>query len=190
MTSLAEALFSTTQQRLLALLYGQPEQSFYFNEILRMTGMGVATIKRDLERMVAAGILTRRRIGNQHHFQANSACPIHDELAGIVRKALGLASELRAALAPLAERIDRAFVFGSTASGSAKPGSDIDLLVIGEVKLAELARALYPAQEALGREINPKVYRPSEWDRLVREGDAFAREVTRKPRIDLVGDSG
>lgn len=189
MTTLADALFSTTQQRLLALLYGQPEQSFYFKQILRLTGMGVATIKRELERMVEAGILTRRRVGNQHHFQANPACPIFDELSSIVRKTLGLAGELRAALAPLADRIEQAFVFGSTASGSAKPGSDIDLLVVGEVKLAELARALYPAQEALGREINPKVYRRAEWDRLVSQGDAFAREVTRKPRIDVVGDS-
>lgn len=84
----ADALFTTTQRRLLGLLYDQPERSFYFKEILRRTGMGVATIKRELDSMVEAGILTRAKIGNQHHYQANPACPIHEELSAIVRKTL------------------------------------------------------------------------------------------------------
>jgi len=184
--SVAEALFTTTQRHLLGLLYGQPERSFYFKQILRRTGMGVATIKRELDRMVDAGILTRRKIGNQHHYQANPACPIHEELSSIVRKTLGLAATLGAALEPLSDRIERAFVYGSTASGKAGPDSDIDLLVIGEVTLSELAQALYSTQEALEREINPRVYSSDEWERLVKSGNRFVREVLQKPRIELL----
>lgn len=187
MTSLPDALFTTTQQRLLALLYGQPERSFYFKELLRLTGMGVATIKRELDQMVDAGLLTRTRRGNQHHYQANPECPIHAELVGIVRKTLGLADILKQALTPLSDRIEQAFVFGSMASGGAKTGSDIDLLVIGDLGLNELARTLYPAQEALGREINPKLYTSAEWEALIHSKDAFASEVMNKPRIDVLG---
>lgn len=61
--------------------------------------------------------------------------------------------------------------------------------MIGDVPLAELAGALYPAQEALERGINPKLYRPKEWAALVAGADAFARELLRKPRIELIGDS-
>jgi predicted nucleotidyltransferase len=187
--ALAEALFTTTQQRLLALLYGEPARSFYFKELLRKTGLGVATVKRELDRMVASGLLTRTARGNQHHYQANPACPIHDELAAIVRKTLGAPNAIREALRPLADRIARAFIFGSFAAGKDRPGSDIDLLVIGDVALAELARVLYPLQETLEREINPKLYRPAEWDRMVANEDAFARELLRKPRIALIGDA-
>lgn len=188
MVALADALFTTTQQRLLALLYGRPDRSFYLKEILRLTGMGVATIRRELDRMVESGILTRTHVGNQHHYQANPACQIYEELASIVRKTLGISDTLKAALTPLSGRIERAFVFGSAANGSAGPGSDIDLLVIGEVRLSELARALYPAQEALGREINPRAYRKTEWEALLGSDDTFARDVMNKPRIDVVGD--
>jgi hypothetical protein len=84
-----DALFTTTQQNVLSLLYGHPEKSFYTREILRKTGMGVATIKRELDRMVASRILTLEKIGNQHHYQANPACPIFSELKAIVRKTFG-----------------------------------------------------------------------------------------------------
>ena len=60
---------------MLGLLYAQPDKSFYIKEILRLTGMGVATIKRELDRMRAAGILQMKKIGNQHHYQANPKLP-------------------------------------------------------------------------------------------------------------------
>lgn len=187
--ALAAALFTTTQQRLLALLYGEPERSFYFKELLRKTGLGVATVKRELDRMVESGLLTRTVRGNQHHYQANPACPIHDEMAAIVRKTLGIPQAIREALEPLTNRIAQAFIFGSFAAGTDRPGSDIDLLVVGDVTLAELARVLYPPQETLAREINPKLYRPMEWQRMVADDDAFARELLRKPRIALIGEA-
>ncbi len=74
MRQLADALFTTTQQKVLGLLYAQPEKSFYTKEILRLTGMGVATIKRELDRMVAAGILSLTKIGNQHHYRKWPMC--------------------------------------------------------------------------------------------------------------------
>jgi len=184
---LADALFTTTQQSLLGLLYGEPERSFYLKEILRLTGMGVATIKRELDRMVKAGILTRTHIGNQHHYQADPTCPIHAELAAIVRKTMGLAETLSAALVPLADRIIWAFVFGSVARGTATRRSDIDLLVIGDLEFDELSLAIYSAQEDISREINPKLYRPHEWQALLDSADGFARDVLGKPRIDLIG---
>lgn len=188
-SGLAEVLFTTTQQRLLGLLYGEPERSFYLKEILRLTGMGVATIKRELDRMVEVGILTRTHVGNQHHYQADPACPIHAELAAIVRKTMGLADRLRVVLAPLADRITWAFIFGSMARGTGARGSDVDLMVVGDLPLDALALALYPAQEEISREINPKLYRPEEWLELVASDDAFARNVLGTPRIDLIGKS-
>jgi predicted nucleotidyltransferase len=188
-TALAEALFTTTQQRLLVLLYGEPGRSFYLKELLRETGLGVATVKRELDRMVEAGLLTRTVIGNQHHYQANPACPIHDELAAIVRKTLGAPNAIREALRPLADRIARAFMSGSFAAGTDQPGSDIDLLVIGDVSLAELVSAIYPLQEALTREINPKFYRPDKWAHSVASEDGFARELLHRPRIELIGET-
>ena len=188
MGQLGDALFSTTQQRVLGLLYAQPDRSFYNNEILRLTGMGVATIKRELDRMVAVGILTKQPKGNQHHYQANPNCPIYQELLGIVRKTFGLVDVLKLALEPVSAQINWAFVFGSVASGKETSNSDIDLMIIGDVNFADAVSALYPAQEKLGREINPKIYRKQEWKPLAKKKDAFIKEVLSKPRMDVIGD--
>ncbi len=188
MSQLGDILFTETQRRLLGLLYGKPERSFYLKELLRMTGMGVATIKRELDRMRAAGILRMNRIGNQHHYQADPQCPIHGELLTIVSKTLGFTEAIREALTPLADKIAWAFVFGSAASGKETPGSDIDLMIIGEAGFNEVVNALYPLQEALGREINPKIYRRDEWRGLLNSKDAFAAGVMARPRLDVIGN--
>ncbi len=187
MSQLADALFTTTQQQVLTLLYGQPARSFYTKEILRLTGMGVATIKRELDRMLAAGILSMNKVGNQHHYQANPACPIYNELIGIVKKTIGVCGVLQTVLAPLTHKISRAFVFGSIASGKETAGSDIDLLLIGTARFAEVVSALYPAQQIIGREINPKLYSNREWTRLQKSKDAFVREVMKQPQLDVIG---
>ncbi len=187
MSQLSDTLFTETQRRLLGLLYGKPERSFYLKELLRMTGMGVATIKRELDRMRAAGMLRMNRIGNQHHYQADPQCPIHDELLAIVRKTLGFTEAIREALMPLADRIEWAFVFGSAASGTDTAGSDIDLMIIGEAGFTEVANALYPVQESLGREVNPKIFRRAEWTALLDARDAFAAGVMARPRLDVIG---
>lgn len=189
MSLLANALFTTTQQNVLGLLYAQPEKSFYTKEILRLTGMGVATIKRELDRMVAAGILSMSKIGNQHHYQANPECPIYAELRGIVKKTFGVVDVIHLALVPLAKFIDCSFIFGSVASGKDTSTSDIDLMIIGDVGFADVVTVLYFVQETLGREINPKIFSKREWEDMIRNKDAFYIEVMTKPRMNVIGNA-
>lgn len=189
MSQLGDALFTTTQQKVLGLLYAQPDKSFYTKEILRLTGMGVATIKRELDRMVAAGILSMTKIGNQHHYQAKPECPIYHELLGIVKKTFGVADVINLALTPLAEHIDWAFIFGSVASGKETSASDVDLIIIGDVEFTEAVSVLYSVQETLGREINPKIYPKEEWNQMLKNQGAFIKEILSKPRIDVMGNA-
>lgn len=188
MSKIGDALFTTTQKKVLGLLYAQPSKSFYTKEILRLTGMGVATIKRELDRMEAAGILSMNKIGNQHHYQANPECPIYQELLGIVNKTFGVVDVINMALTPFKNRINWAFIFGSVASGKETSTSDIDLMIIGDVEFTEAVTALYPVQEKLRREINPKIYRKEEWNQMQKNLDAFIKEVLSKPRMDVIGE--
>jgi len=188
MTQLSDALFTTTQQHVLALLYGKPETSFYLKEILRMMGMGVATIKRELSRMTAAGILTLQKIGNQHHYQANPACPIYMELLGIVRKSIGLVAVLQDALLSMDDVLNLAFVYGSVAKGSEHAESDIDLMLIGEdLAYGEVMGLLIPAEEALGRPINPTLYTPSGFTDKLAQQNHFLERVMEQPKIMVKG---
>src|SRR5882762_3890665 len=79
-TSLVDALFSTTQQRVLALLFGQPERSFFANEIIALTKSGSGGVQKELRRLTDSGLVTTTRIGNQKHFQANHNAPLYQDL--------------------------------------------------------------------------------------------------------------
>ena len=187
-TNLADALFTATQQRVLGFLFGQPERSFYATELIKLVGAGSGAVQRELARLEQSGLVTVTRLGTQKHFQANPHSPIFEELRGITQKTVGLADPLRAALAPLAARIEAAFVFGSVAQRSDTASSDIDLLVLSDsVDYADLFAALQPAEARLARRINPTVYTPADWRKKREEGNAFVTKVSARPKLFLIG---
>lgn len=187
--NLADALFSSTRQRVLGYLFGQPERSFFANELIGLVGAGSGAVQRELKRLAESGLVTVTRRGNQKHFQANPASPIFAELCGITQKTFGLAEPLREALAPLADRIDAAFVFGSVAKKSDTAASDIDLMVVSDsLTYADLFGALEEVAGKLGRPVNPTVYSRAELARRVGEDNAFVMRVLAQPKLWLIGD--
>ena len=187
-TALMDLLFAGTRQRALAVLLLQPGEGFHLRELARLTASNAGTLMRELDKLTEAGLVLRSEHGNQVRYQANRACPMFEDLAAIFRKTHGAAAVLREALSPLASKIQVALVFGSVARGAQSSGSDIDLLVVGEAGFAELVQALYPAQQTLGREINPVLYSPAEFVQRAGRGEAFVREITGKPVVFLMGD--
>lgn len=186
--SLAGALFGTTQQRVLALLFGQPDRSFYANEVIALTRAGSGAVQRELARLAQSELVTVRVSGKQKHYQANPASPIFDELCGIVRKTVGLAEPLRAALVPLTGRIRAAFVFGSIAKQEDTAGSDIDLFLVSDgVGYAEVFAVLEPLGRQLGRSVNPTIFTTEELGRRIAGGESFVRRVLDQPKIWLIG---
>lgn len=185
---LMDLLFGTTRQRVLAVLLLEPDAAFHLRELARMTGSHAGTLARELEKLSAAGLVHRAEQGNQVRYQANRACPLFEDLASMFRKTHGMAAVLREALAPLASRIRVAMVFGSMARGAHSAGSDVDLLVVGQPEFAELVQALFPAQQALGREINPVLYTPDEFIARAQQGGAFFRELKERPGVFLKGN--
>lgn len=183
---LADALFTTTQQRVLGVLYGQPQRSFTVSELIASTGSGSGAAQRELAKLTASGLLSMRPIGNQKHYQANPGNPIFSELQGIVLKTTGMADLLREALDPLAPQIRKAFVFGSIARGEAGPRSDVDLMVVGDATFADVVEAVYPLHERLGREVNPVVLTAKQFRARAKDPGFIAR-VMNGPRIMLIG---
>jgi len=187
-TTIGDALFTKTQQRVLGLLYGKPERSFYTNEIVRRADMGRGTIRRELERLVSAGLLVVTREGNQHHYRANPGNPIYQELLGIVRKTFGVADVIQAELAPVYEQIDLAFIYGSIAKREDTASSDIDLLVVTDaLAYADLMTVLTDAEKSLGRPINPSIYTAEQIRDKLKQKNTFLTRVMEQPKIWVKG---
>ena len=188
--SISDLLFPNQYRRkVLGLLLMRPDQQIHLRELARVIGAAPGTLKKELDALCGVGLLRAERVGNQVRFCANTAHPVFPELQALIRMTIGLADALRLSLAPLAGRIDAAFVFGSMASGTESAGSDIDLMVVGDAGFAEIVDATYAAQATLGREINPKVMSASEWQAKKAERNAFLQDVLNKPRIMLIGDA-
>jgi predicted nucleotidyltransferase len=185
---LADALFTSTQQRVLAILFGQPDRSFYSAELIRMAAAGSGAVQRELARLEESGLVTTRRIGSQKHYQANRESPLFEELRSIVEKTVGLAEPLREALRPFADRVIAAFVYGSVARRSDTARSDIDLLIVSDdLAYAEVLTALEPLRARLGREVNPTVLARQEVARKLKGGGAFLKRVWAQPKLWIIG---
>ena len=188
-TSLADALFSRTQQRVLGLLFGQPSRSFFATELIGLVGAGSGAVQRELKRLAESGLVTVTPVGNQRHYQANPASPLFAALHEIALKTIGLAEPLRVALHPLTKRILAACVYGSVAAGTDTANSDIDLLLVADgVSLEEVYAALEATEQQLARRISVTLYTAEEFRRRKEKGSAFLTKVLAGALIPLLGD--
>lgn len=185
--NLGELLFGAYRRQILALLLMHPEQSFHVREIARITGKPAGTLYRELNSLAEAGLLVRSPFGNQVHYRANPACPIYEELRGILRKTFGVADVLREALKSVSDQVSIAFVYGSVARGDERASSDVDVMIIGKLKFGDAALALSAAEEILRREVNPHVYSSREFKSKLAEREPFLVRVVEGPKIFLTG---
>lgn len=187
--SISSALFTDSQARVLQWLFGQPERSYHLSELRRLTSLGSASLQRELNRLVDAGLVQSERVGNLRRFQANPLSPVYQELVSLTRKTVGVVPMMREALAPMAARLNKAFIYGSVAKQTDTAGSDVDLLVVGEnLSLNEILTLLMPVEEQLGRRINPTCYTPAEYAKRVAEPDSFVNRVLAQATLPLIGD--
>ena len=187
--SLANALFPKVRQRVLAVLFGTPDRSFYANEVIALAQSGTGAVQRELLALSESGLLLVSKQGNQKHYQANASAPVFSELRGLVLKTMGLADVMRTALAPLAAQIDIAFVYGSVARQEDSAHSDVDVMIVSpNLGYGEVFGALETAAVSLSRKVNPTLYTPAEWAKRIEQDSAFISRVLQQPKIWLVGD--
>ena len=186
--TMADALFSGTQQRVLGLLFGQPTRSYYANELIALAGIGSGAVQRELTRLEQSGLVTARAVGNQRHYQANAAAALFSELCGIVQKTTGLADPLREALKPFASQIDAAFVYGSVAKGRDTASSDVDVMLISDdLTYGDVYPALEGVGARLGRPVNPTILSRKELSKRVKADSAFVTRTLSQAKVWLIG---
>ena len=186
--SLPSLLFPEYRRRVLGLLLLRPGEALHGREIARRTGLPAGTITRELGKLSEVGLLKREKRGNQQIYSANTTGLIYAELASILRKTSGLADVLVQALAPAAPKLRVAFVFGSVAQGRETAGSDIDVMLIGDLGFRQAVELLHPTQAVLGREVNPKVFVADEF-RAKAPLEPFLVDVLAKPKLFLIGNA-
>ena len=185
---IAQALFGKTRRAVLALLFGQPGKTFYTREIVAAAGAGASQVQKELDQLTRAGLLIRERRANQVYFCVNPAAPVFPELSGLITKTFGIADVIRAALAPLTGLIDVAFIYGSVARSEHHASSDIDVFLVGEILLSQLAVPLSGVEKKLGLPVSTTIFDRTEFLSRLKKRDHFISKVVAGPKLFLIGD--
>ena len=188
LSSLGDLIFGQTRGRTLALLYGVPDEAFFVRQIARQIETSVGSVQRELSLLAKAGLIERSVLGMQVFYRANREHPAFPELSALLAKTAGVFYLLKTALAPLAARIDFAFVYGSVARGKENATSDIDLMVVGRVSLDDILDAVSPIEKYLRRPVNPTIYSLKDLRVKIRAGNHFLRSLVNSEKVFLIGD--
>lgn len=187
--SLKDAVFTDSQAKVYLWIYGQPERSYHLSELRRLTGLGSASLQREINRLVVAGLANSALKGNQRQISANLQSPLFKELSDLTRKVMGAAALITEALRPIEQKIEVAFLYGSVAKQSDHAESDIDIMMIGsDLTLGEVLEQLLPAEEMLCRKVNPTCYTVGEFKKRLSDTDSFVNKVLSQPIIQLFGN--
>lgn len=187
-TNVAKSIFAETRLMVLRELAFSKDEFIHQREIARRTGLNHAGVQRELKNLLKSGIVIEEITGNLKRYKLNEQCPIYDELRMIIIKTFGVADEIRKALKPLENRIHKAFIYGSFASGTYDSQSDIDIMVVGDIGLIDIAGKMREVSMMLKREINTVVFDVEEYNRK-RQEDGFIKRVESEAKIMLTGDS-
>lgn len=182
-----ERLFgSRLRAKLLGWFFTHSDERYFIRQLELLLKENATNISRELMRLETMGILVSKRLGNQKHYQANKKCPFFQELKGLILKTLGVAGTIREGLKECSG-VKFAFIYGSFATGEETPKSDIDLMVIGKVRMERVLEILRDPEEKLNREINLSLFGWSEFKEQLKKKDYFIGEVFRDPKIMLIG---
>jgi predicted nucleotidyltransferase len=187
-SGVSDALFSKVQQRVMALLFRQPERSFYTSEILRHVDCGVGAVERELTRLQNCGLVTVERVGNQKHYRVNKAAPVFEDLRALLEKTVNLTEPLKKSFERYAKGINSAFVFGSVAKGSDTADSDVDILVIGDdLTYSDLYSAAQEAELTLKRPVHPLFMSRQDWQRHATDEGSVLNKISQSPKLFFIG---
>ena len=181
-------LGSRLRAKVLGWLFSHPDERYFVRQLTALLKEDSTNVSRELARLEKVGILVSFTEGRQKYYQANRQSPIFNELHGLMLKTAGVADIIKKALEPRVADIALAFIFGSVARRAEDRLSDIDLLVVGDISFGEVVDLVSTAEEALSRELNPVVYRLTEFNKRVSEDHYFVRDILSGDKIFVVGD--
>lgn len=176
------------QSMILSLLFGHPSEEFYLSEIGESLGKLPGVFQKGINALEAQGIITSRKYGNQRLFKLNANYPLLNEMKSIVAVHVGAEAELRAIFARMPE-VSGALIYGSYATGTLRPDSDIDVLIVGTDPGIEnrLIAQFAAVEKRIRREINYNLYLSTEFEGRLSQNDPFLSDLKRHKCVFLKG---
>lgn len=173
---------------ILNLFLLNPEAEFYQSDIAKKTNKALMQVQRALKTLKEIGLISSAQQGRMVYYRAVRSHPAFEDLKHLFLKTVSLGESVRQSLSTFGDKIHSAFIFGSIAKGNESLDSDIDLFIIADLTLLELVKALSPLLKTLKRELNPTIFKPSEFQERILQKDHFLLEVIASPKLWIIGN--
>ncbi len=172
----------------MSIFLTHPDEVFYQSNIVEFTRHALIQVQRALKRLEETGLIEKTKSGNRSYYKANQKHPAFQDIKHALFKTVLFGDLLKEDLKPIKKKITFGFIYGSMASGKESSNSDIDLFIIGDLGIRDIANILSESRRKLGREINPTVYSEKEFNKKVKNKNPFVKEILHSPKIWLVGE--
>jgi predicted nucleotidyltransferase len=187
MASLQDLFVSKVRIKLLQIFFSEPREIFYVRQLVRKTGEEINAVRRELARMEERGLVKKESRGNRIYYEFNKSYPFYEELLQLVTKTTGLGQQIIKNKNKIG-KIKFIMLSGRFVRQKEHRQQDVDLLVVGEVVLPQLAAVIRSFESQLGREINYTVMTKEEFEFRKKRRDPFITSVLLGSRIMLKGD--
>lgn len=187
MASLTDIITSKVRVKILDLFYSNLTEMYHVRGIVREVGEEINAVRRELERFEKVGILKKEPRGNRIYYFVNKDYSGYGDLIQIVSKSTGLGKALIEAKNKLG-KVSIVMFSGKFARMKPRKDDSVDVLVVGEIVLPELAAIIRTFESKLGREINYTVMTREELDYRKKRRDPFLQGIFLGSRVMIIGD--
>lgn len=184
---LEDLIISRVRVKLLRLFLDNPGKIFHVREMVRQTKEEINAVRRELAHLEKCGLFSKEPRANRLYYSFRKDYPLYPNLLELIVKTGGLGGDILKHRIKLG-KIKFAMFSRSFAQGKTSSSEDVDLLVVGNIVLPELAVLVRTEEARRGRELNYTVMSEEEFDFRKRQHDSFLSGILAKPRIMLIGD--
>lgn len=188
MAKLDDIITSRVRIKVLELFFGNPTEMYHVRGVVREVKEEINAVRRELTKLETDGLLKKENRGNRIYYWLRDEHPLYGDLLSIVSKTKGLGAQLIMNKIKLGKV---GFVMFSGKFARYKPRKredEVDILVVGEVVLPELAALVRAEESKRGREINYTVMSREEFDFRKKRRDPFLLGIMAGSRVMVIGD--
>lgn len=188
MASLSDFMVSKVRVKLLRMFFEDPREMYHVRELVRRTNEEINAVRRELARMEEAGMVRKEARGNRLYYWTRVDYPFFPELLNMICKTTGLGLAVRKNRGKLG-KISFVMFSGEFARNLERKTNDqVDVLVVGDVVLPELAALVRQEEAKRKKEINYTPMTKEEFEFRRTRRDPFILSILQGSRVMIIGD--
>jgi hypothetical protein len=188
MAELSDIITSKVRIKILELFLSDVAEMYHVRGVVREIKEEINAVRRELDRFEKAGILKKEPRGNRIYYFLRNEYPFFGDLLSMVAKTKGLGADIISNKGKIGKVNFIMFSGRFVRRKERKRDDEVDILVVGDIVLPELAVLIRKEESKRSKEINYTVMSREEFDFRKKRRDPFLTGILSGSRIMIIGD--